>query len=69
MFSYTHWTQVSTHRSGSINPSTAGRIASVLGLEAFRYSGDCEWYALDEDGDTCIAITRDLAIAMHNFSL
>jgi hypothetical protein len=69
MYSYIHWSEVTSHWPGTIDSSTADRIASVLGLEAFQYSFNHQWYALDEDGDVCIALTNDLAIAMHSFSL
>ena len=67
--SYTHWSQITIVKPQIYSPKTASRIAISMGLEAFLYSGDSEWYALDDEGETTIQITPELGQSLHNFRL
>jgi hypothetical protein len=67
--SYTHWSQVLSFSPNNYSPRTASRIAEAIGLEAFQYSGNGQWYALDDDGHITIAITTKLAMSLHNFKI
>lgn len=71
---YTHYSQIHINEvmPGTLRPDVAGRMASVLGLEAFQYSVDHQWYAFendDDDNDDFIELTNEMAIAMHEFTI
>lgn len=70
---YTHYTQVHINdvRPGTLPPDVAGRMAQTLGLEAYQYSVNHQWYAAfesDDDNDL-IELSNKMAIAMHEFTI
>ena len=69
---YTHYSQIHINdvMPGTLRPDVAGRMASVLGLEAFQYSLDHQWYAFESDDDNdFIELSNKMAIAMHEFTI
>ena len=71
---YTHHSQVHINdvMPGTLRPDVAGRMAQALGLEAFQYSVDHQWYAFendDDDNDDFIELSNKMAIAMHEFTI
>lgn len=70
--SYNHHSQVSIKdvMPGTLRPEVAARVAEVLGLEAFQYSEDYQWYAFEGDSEGgFIKITNAMAVAMHEFKI
>lgn len=70
---YTHYSQIHINdvMPGTLRPDVAGRMAQALGLEAFQYSLDYQWYAFksDDDNDDFIKLSNKMAIAMHEFTI